>query len=125
VFVAWFAPRARDLLNSEIAQWLGDRSFSLYLVHLPVVVAVTAFLGGQPHLGGVLILSALVAFPLAAGFHRYIEQPAHRLARTIGQRISNARSPEPKPRPIMADLIPAQRRAPAGAYPVQQVSKAG
>lgn len=116
VFVAWFAPAARDLLNSEIAQWLGDRSFSLYLVHLPVVVAVSTYLGGQPHLGGVLIASALIAFPLAAAFHRFVEQPAHRLARTIGQRISNARSPEPKPLPIMADLIPAQR-TPIGAWP--------
>jgi peptidoglycan/LPS O-acetylase OafA/YrhL len=114
VFVAWFAPRARDLLNSELVQWLGDRSFSLYLVHLPVVVAVTTYLGGRPHLGGVLLLSAVVAFPLAAAFHRYVEQPAHRLARTIGQRISNARSPEPKALPIMADLIPAQR-TPIGA----------
>lgn len=126
VFVAWFAPMARNVLNSEFAQWLGDRSFSLYLVHLPVVVAVSAFLGGQPHLGGVLILSALIAFPLAAAFHRYVEQPAHRLARGIGRRISNARSPEPKPRPIMADLIPAQRRPPLGAYPAaQSAAKAG
>lgn len=121
VFVAWFAPVARDLLNSEIAQWLGDRSFSLYLVHLPVVVAVTIYLGGQPHLGGVLILSSLVAFPLAAAFHRYVEQPAHRFARTVGQRISNARSPEPRLLPIMADLIPAQR-APIGGWPATKAS---
>jgi peptidoglycan/LPS O-acetylase OafA/YrhL len=111
VFVAWFCPAARDLLNSELAQWFGDRSFSIYLVHLPVVVAVTSYLGGQPHLFGVLILSALVVFPLAVLFHRYVEQPAHRLARSVGQAITNARSPEPRPRPIMAELVPAQRAA--------------
>ena len=121
VFVAWFAPAARGALNSEIAQWLGDRSFSLYLVHLPVIVAVSTWLGGQPHLGGVLIASAVIAFPLAAVFHRFVEQPAHRLARTVGRRISNARSPEPKPRPIMADLIPAQR-TPIGAWPATRAS---
>ena len=108
--------RPADVLNSELAQWLGDRSFSLYLVHLPVIVAVTTYLGGQPHLGGVLIASAAIAFPLAAAFHRFVEQPAHRLARSIGQRISNARSPEPRPRPIIADLIPAQR-TPIGTWP--------
>ncbi|HEY9417360.1 MAG TPA: acyltransferase, partial [Pseudonocardia sp.] len=123
VFVAWFAPRARDLLNSEPAQWLGDRSFSLYLVHLPVVVAVTTYLGGEPHLGGVIILSTLIAFPLAAGFYRFVEQPAHRLARGIGQRISNARSPEPRLSPIMADLIPVQRTS-SRLRPVPPVSRA-
>jgi peptidoglycan/LPS O-acetylase OafA/YrhL len=82
---------------------------------------VTTYLGGQPHLGGVLILSALVAFPLAAAFYRYVEQPAHRFARTVGRRISNARSPEPRPLPIMADLIPAQR-APIGGWPTTKAS---
>lgn len=110
VFAAWFCPAARDALNSELAQWFGDRSFSLYLVHLPVVVAVTTYLGGQPHLGGVLILSALIAFPLSAVFYRYVEQPAHRLARRLGQMITNARSPEPRPRPIMGDGSRRSRR---------------
>lgn len=124
VFVAWFCPFARDVLNSELAQWLGDRSFSIYLVHLPVVVAMTTFLGGQPHLGGVLVLSALIVFPLAAAFHRYVEQPAHRLASTIGRRISNVRAPEPKLPPIVADLVPAQR-TPIGGWPATPASKAG
>ena len=44
-------------------QWLGKRSFSLYLVHEPIVVSVALLLGGSANAG----LTLLVALPLSLG----------------------------------------------------------
>ncbi|HEY4251074.1 MAG TPA: acyltransferase [Roseomonas sp.] len=63
--------------------WLGRVSFSLYLVHLPLMLAMTHLLRDSPSpLPGTAIAVAL-AFPAAALMHRWVEQPAHRLARRI------------------------------------------
>lgn len=60
--------------------WLGDRSYSLYLVHWPLMAAVhNAWLGVDPAPGGVLAgwrLAALgVSLPLAMALHRWVEVP--------------------------------------------------
>ena len=60
---------------------MGIRSFSLYLVHEPIAVASGSLWSGLPvlaHLALVLPDALLVAH----GFHRAVERPAHRLART-------------------------------------------
>ena len=75
----------RRLLSAPWAQWVGVRSFSLYLVHEPLAVSSGALLPDLPvaaHLAIVLPLSLLVAHV----FHRAVEAPAHRLARSAAQR---------------------------------------
>jgi peptidoglycan/LPS O-acetylase OafA/YrhL len=66
-------------------QWLGRRSFSLYLTHEPVVVALAVGL----HLPSIWVLAAL-ALPLSALvaelFYRVVERPAHRVAQRLGRR---------------------------------------
>ncbi len=68
-------------LESPPMQWTGKRSYSLYLVHEPIVVALAFALGGRP----APILLAAIAIPLAlaasAAFFGAVEFPAHRLAR--------------------------------------------
>jgi peptidoglycan/LPS O-acetylase OafA/YrhL len=68
-------------LESAPMQWTGRRSYSLYLVHEPIVVALAFAAGGRPS----PVLFALVAIPLAlaaaAAFFRCVEYPSHRLAR--------------------------------------------
>jgi peptidoglycan/LPS O-acetylase OafA/YrhL len=70
----------RGLLESTPTQWVGRRSYSLYLVHEPIVVAFAFALGGRP----TPALFVLAALPLsltgAAVFHRLVESPAHLLA---------------------------------------------
>ena len=75
-------------------QWLGSRSFSLYLFHEPLVVALAVLIG--PH--HVFVTSAL-ALPLAllvaeAGY-RIGEAPSHRLSRNLRHRIEQRKHPLP------------------------------
>jgi peptidoglycan/LPS O-acetylase OafA/YrhL len=70
-------------LQTRPLQWLGSRSFSLYLVHFPIVLAC-AFGLGRPGVA-LLAATAIPASLLAAElFHRAVERPCHRLARAAG-----------------------------------------
>ena len=70
----------RGLLERSVPQFLGRISFSLYLVHLPVLASLGFLLGdwNWP-------LVALIGVPLALlagwGFFRLVEKPLHRVAR--------------------------------------------
>jgi peptidoglycan/LPS O-acetylase OafA/YrhL len=77
---------ARD----RVVQWLGRRSFSLYLVHAPLITTVGYLLGGSPSTW--LLLALCVPFSLLAAevFGRYVEEPSHRLSQRIG-RAADAR----------------------------------
>lgn len=85
VFLVWHWPGARRFMTSSVMQWLGTRSFSLYLVHLPIVVSVAVALGGKPALGSALVLTVIITFPLTEIFYRLVEKPSHRIARRVGQ----------------------------------------
>ncbi|MEE9098237.1 acyltransferase family protein [Pseudarthrobacter phenanthrenivorans] len=74
---------AVTLGNGPFLQWLGSRSFSLYLIHEPVVVSVAfAF-----HASDALLV-AVVAIPLSLAaselFFRGVERPSLQLARGVG-----------------------------------------
>lgn len=80
VLSAVYWPPMRAVLQKPTIQWLGKISFSLYLVHEPVVVSVGLLLPA-----GLAWLAPVLAVPLAlvAGwwFFRLVEAPAHRLAK--------------------------------------------
>ena len=81
VAVVLCSRRATRLLSTPLAEWLGRVSFSLYLVHLPIVLAWTrAPLPGWATAAAAVATSLLVA-PL---FYRLVEAPAQRLARRAG-----------------------------------------
>jgi peptidoglycan/LPS O-acetylase OafA/YrhL len=86
LFARWSA--ARSCGESRSLQWLGRRSFSLYLVHEPVVVSVALLLGGKAPAGVTLAIGLPVALLAAAGFFRAVELPSHRLARAAGRRLA-------------------------------------
>ena len=72
-------------MRSRPMQLVGRRSFSLYLVHEPIVVTTAFALGGRPSLP---LLVACAALPIAAAtalFYRWVERPAHTLARRLGR----------------------------------------
>jgi peptidoglycan/LPS O-acetylase OafA/YrhL len=68
-------------LESAPMQWTGRRSYSLYLVHEPIVVALAFALGGRPAPISFALLAIPLALAAAAVFYRGVERPAHGLAR--------------------------------------------
>ncbi len=72
--------------DSRLLQWLGTVSFSLYLVHEPIVVSVATMT--PPTARGVLLVLAVgipVSLGVAVVFHRLIERPSQVLAGRVGQ----------------------------------------
>ena len=69
-------------------RWLGRRSFSLYLVHEPIVVTVAYLLGATRNAALVLVTGLPVSLLVAEVFGRVCEVPSHRLAQRVGSRFS-------------------------------------
>jgi peptidoglycan/LPS O-acetylase OafA/YrhL len=70
-------------LKHRVPLWLGRVSFSLYLVHLPVMTAVLHALAGHLAMPTIIVLSLPVALGGAVLMHAAAERPAQRLARNI------------------------------------------
>lgn len=85
VAVALHWEPARRHLSAPWAQWIGVRSFSLYLVHEPLAVSSGALWPHLPVLAHVAIVVP-VALLVAHGFHRVVEAPAHRVSRAAARR---------------------------------------
>ncbi|MDQ0800408.1 acyltransferase [Arthrobacter sp. SLBN-112] len=87
VFIFFGHGHVKVWTNRRLFHWLGSRSFSLYLVHEPIVVSWAFVL----HTGDSLQI-ALLAVPsslLAAEvFYRLIENPSQQFAVRIGRRIA-------------------------------------
>lgn len=71
------------LLTTRICRWLARVSFSLYLIHVPVLVLVDKIIGPNQEVLTVSI-STVVALILAEIFCRFVEQPLHIASRKIG-----------------------------------------
>ena len=76
------------------ALFLGQISYSLYLVHVPIGMRVVSlgdrFTSSYPAKVGVLVFAAAVTMVVAYGFYRWVEMPAQRLASAIRYRPSGA-----------------------------------
>jgi peptidoglycan/LPS O-acetylase OafA/YrhL len=85
-FISW--QPAIALGKNPLIHWLGVRSFSLYLIHEPIVVSIAFCLHAtNPFLVG------LFAVPLSLAatevFFRLVERPSHRLAGLVGRAVAN------------------------------------
>lgn len=81
-------PAERVLLGSG-PRILGRISFSLYLVHEPITVSITNVVPtAHPWLTPIITIP--VALVVAVFFARFVEMPAHRLAKTVARRLSSA-----------------------------------
>jgi peptidoglycan/LPS O-acetylase OafA/YrhL len=92
------APGFRSLLESRVAQWFGKISFSLYLTHNLIVVAVGTVL--PVNLAWVTpLVSIPVSVAVAWLFFRLVESPSHRLAKQVAISLSSGRSSNAAVRP--------------------------
>ena len=77
---------AARALSRRPTRWLGRVSFSLYLVHVPVL-ATLAFAWGEASWPWVIAVGIPASLVLAEVFTRLVEAPSHRLARAVRRRL--------------------------------------
>jgi peptidoglycan/LPS O-acetylase OafA/YrhL len=78
------SPSVRHLLALPPLRWLGAVSYSLYLTHVVVLLTVAHAIGGPAPVWWP-VGAALLALPVAAAFHYFVEDPALRLSRRLGR----------------------------------------
>jgi peptidoglycan/LPS O-acetylase OafA/YrhL len=76
------------LLRTPPLIWLGRLSFSLYLVHMPVLAACRYALHDLLPMWAAVLVGATAALPAAVFLHRLIEVPSRRLARWVETAVS-------------------------------------
>jgi peptidoglycan/LPS O-acetylase OafA/YrhL len=76
----------RRMLDARVPQWLGRISYSLYLTHLPVMLAVFPLLERRMAFAPAMALSVAMAFVMAELMHRLVEAPAMTLGRALTRR---------------------------------------
>ena len=87
-------PPVQRMLSGRLLAWLGTISFSLYLVHFPVVVTFGQLFGPENWWWGALI-SVPLSLLLAQLMYRWVERPAQTLATRVGAKFS-AGHPRPE-----------------------------
>jgi peptidoglycan/LPS O-acetylase OafA/YrhL len=90
VFLALHWPAARALLERRSWQWLGTVSFSLYVIHEPIVVATALLLPPDVVPWGTPLIAIPLALLAATAFFRLVEGPAHSLARAVGRKMTGS-----------------------------------
>ena len=80
--------RFRQFLRRGPLVWLGKVSFSLYLVHAPVMVAWLFLFYGRLPLWVILVSGLPVALLASAVMHRLVEAPSRDLARWLERRLA-------------------------------------
>ena len=99
--------RLHELLGRRPLVWLGRVSFSLYLVHVPILVATLCALHGLVPRGVALGTGMLTALAGAEVMHRLVERPSRDLAVRAERRLAR---PAPAGRALGAG--PAEPLAP-------------
>jgi Predicted acyltransferases len=80
---AFASPYFRGILERAPFQYLGRVSYSLYLVHLPVILAVMHLSYGKVATPILFAASIAASFALAELLYRAVERPSHKIARAI------------------------------------------
>ena len=85
-----YAPAYSLVFSHKIAQFLGRISYSLYLIHVPVIVIFTSRLGASSRAVELIAVTVLVvglAIAIATVMERAVEVPSQRLGRYLGRRV--------------------------------------
>ena len=83
----WFS----RTLQSVVPMWLGRVSFSLYLLHVPIMAAAIGLTHNILPPGLAITLGVSLSFLLAPIFNRLIERPSQQLGRHLGHRLTQDR----------------------------------
>jgi peptidoglycan/LPS O-acetylase OafA/YrhL len=78
----------RRFLRTTALQKLGAVSFSTYLVHVPILLALVHGLAGSTSWTTIFLLYATLTGMAALLFHKFIEDPARRAGKRLAERIA-------------------------------------
>ena len=91
VFIIYFCLRNayyKKILSAKIPYWLGEISFSLYLIHVPIICSLGCFIVfHHNNLEGEIIASLItiiITIPLSFFYTRYIDKKAVALSNKVG-----------------------------------------
>lgn len=73
--------------NARLVAWLGARSFSIYLVHFPIIMSLAFHIHATRFPWLLLAVGPLASVVAAAIFYRYAERPLHHVARRLGAAV--------------------------------------
>jgi peptidoglycan/LPS O-acetylase OafA/YrhL len=74
------------MLHWKSFRFTGRVSYSLYLLHLPILLALSIAAYGRMPYGYLLVPFVAISLAVAAVFHQVVEEPAMRLGRAPGKR---------------------------------------
>ena len=86
---------ARAILSHALPRWLGQISYSLYLLHLPILLAFEHTLHGRLADPVILLLAIPTSCAVAHVSYRFIELPSIKLGKSISARMAALRAPGP------------------------------
>ncbi len=98
---ALLSPAAQWLLARSLCRQLGRLSFSIYLLHFPILftlgcagfTALAGFLSSPEAIATTFVGFALVVLIAASGFERWIDRPAIRLSRRLDSALRTSALP--------------------------------
>jgi peptidoglycan/LPS O-acetylase OafA/YrhL len=96
------APR---VLRLAVLQWLGRVSYSLYLLHVVVLLVLVHLLGAKIPLGALAIAAIPCSLAAAELMHRTVERPCIRLGYKLAKRLDARLAPR-QHAPYPADIRP-------------------
>ena len=75
--------RSKSLLSTPVAQWFGSRSYTIYMVHFPVLIAAVELFGEAELQGNIALKAGMIALSLLLAdlLTRFVELPMMRARR--------------------------------------------
>ena len=87
-------PSISAMLNRAVLQWLGRISYSIYLMHTPILMVMFHTLSGRAPLWIIVLSGIATTLATATLMHRLIEVPAMKIGRRFGRIPRSTVTPE-------------------------------
>ncbi len=82
IILVGMAQPLKWLFESRVLQWFGAISFSLYLIHEPVLLVFVHIFRADPL---AVVIGLVLCFPIAHLFYRAVEKPSHTFSRRFSR----------------------------------------
>jgi peptidoglycan/LPS O-acetylase OafA/YrhL len=80
---AIFSPTVSKILEKPSLIWLGKISYSLYLIHMVVLITLAYTIGKMIPVEYILIMVPIVSLPAAWLLNKYVEKPSAKLGKLL------------------------------------------